>query len=145
MRLNQRSCYWKFRRKRSVYESGAVLRRYSASSLVTDWAELPQCLVKVFCRVCEKMKLRVNIEKGKVMLLSGEVVHWKFGWMVRSCNLWDTSSSWLIASVRLCLQVDVEMKKSAGLSNFRAMKKMCNVNRVILDWKTEFPEWVVMT
>ena len=117
------------------------------TALVADSAEQLQCLVREFGRVCERRKLRVNVDKSKVMCVGVNVEPSLYNIMLNGERMEMVNSLKYMGSCFSSdggVKKDVSMRVGEGMRKFGAMKRVWSGRSVNVRVKREFYERVVM-
>merc|ERR1711888_78008 len=109
------------------------------TALVADSAEPLQALVREFGRVCERRKLRVNVDKSKVMVAGRDVGPLSLNLQLNGDSLEEIQSFKYLGS---CFSSDNGVGE--GMRTFGAMKRLWNVRSVNVRAKKELYESVVV-
>ena len=97
------------------------------TALVADSAEQLQCLVREFGRVCERRKLRVNVDKSKVMCVGVNVDPSLFNIMLNGERMEVVNSFKYLGSCFSSnggVKEDVSMRVGEGMRAFGAIKRV---------------------
>ena len=117
------------------------------TALVAESAEQLQCLVGEFGRVCKRRKLRVNVEKSKVMCIGGSEDPAMPDIMLNGERMEVVSSFKYLGS---CfgsgggVKEDVSMRVAEGMRTFGAMKRVWRGRSVTVGVKRELYERIVV-
>ena len=117
------------------------------TALVAESAEQLQCLVREFGRVCERRKLRVNVEKSKVMSVGVNVEPSLPNIMLNGERMEVVNSFKYLGSCFSSdggVKEDVSMRVGEGMRTFGAMKRMWSGRSVTVRVKRELYERVVV-
>lgn len=117
------------------------------TALVAESAEQLQCLVQEFGGVCKRRKLRVNVDKSKVMRIGGseepEVLNIRLnGEVMEVVDSFKYLGSCFSSDGGV--KGDVCMRIQEGVKAFGAMKKVWNERNVTLEVKRELYERIVV-
>merc|ERR1712002_202066 len=117
------------------------------TALVAESADQLQCLVKEFGRVCKRRKLRVNVDKSKVMSVGGIVEPPLLDIMLNSERMEVVSSFKYLGSCFSSdggVKDDVSMRVSEGMKTFGAMRRVWSERSVNVRVKRELYERIVV-
>jgi len=117
------------------------------TALVAESAEQLQCLVREFGRVCERRKLRVNVDKSKVMSVGESVEPSLLNIMLNGERMEVVNSFKYLGSYFSSdggVKEDVSMRVGEGMKTFGAMKKMWKSRSLSVDLKRELYERIVV-
>ena len=117
------------------------------TALVAESAEQLQCLVSEFGRVCERRKLRVNVDKSKVMIVGENVDPSLLEIMLNGERMEVVTSFKYLGSCFSSdggVKEDVSMRVGEGMRTFGAMKRMWSGRSVSLRVKRELYERIVV-
>merc|ERR1711875_161267 len=117
------------------------------TALVAESAEQLQCLVSEFGRVCERRKLRVNVDKSEVMVVGENVDVSLLDIMLNGKRMEAVDSFNYLGSCFSSdggVKEDVSMRIGQGMRTFGAMKRMWNGRSVSLRMKREQYERIVV-
>ena len=117
------------------------------TALVADSAEQLQALVREFGRVCERRKLRVNVDKSKVMVAGRDAGPLSLNIQLNGDSLEEVQSFKYLGSCFSSdggVKEDVSMRVGEGMRTFGAMKRLWNVRSVNVRAKRELYERVVV-
>ena len=97
------------------------------TALVAESAEQLQCLVRKFGRVCERRKLRVNVDKSKVMCV-GEILEPSLLNIMLNGERMEVVNSFKYLGSCFSsdggVKEDASMRVGEGMKTFGAMKRM---------------------
>ena len=117
------------------------------TALVAESAEQLQCLVREFGRVCERRKLRVNVDKSKVMCV-GEIVEPSLMNIMLNGERMEVVNSFKYLGSCFSsdggLKEDVSRRVGEGMKTFGAMKRMWSGRSVTVRVKRELYERIVL-
>ena len=117
------------------------------TALVAESAEQLQCLVREFGRVCERRKLRVNVDKSKIMCVGVNVDPSLCNIRLNGERLEVVNSFKYLGSCFSSdggVKEDVSMRLGEGMRAFGAMKRVWSGRSVTVRVKRELYERVVV-
>ena len=117
------------------------------TALVAESAEQLQCLVREFGRVCERRKLRVNVDKSKVMCAGENVDPSLLNIMLNGERMEVVNSFKYLGSCFSSdggVKEDVSMRVGEGMKTFGAMKRMWKSRSLNVEVKRELYERIVV-
>ena len=113
---------------------------------MAESAEQLQCLALEFRRVCERRKLRVNVDKSKVMCVGDIVEPSLMNIMLNGERMEVVNSFKYLGSCFSSdggVKEDVSMRVGEGMKTFGAMKRMWSGRSVTVRVKRELYERIV--
>ena len=117
------------------------------TALVAESAEQLQCLVSEFGRVCKRRKLRVNVDKSKVMSVEVNVGPSLLNIVLNGERMEVVNSFKYLGSCFSSgggVKEDVSMRVGEGMKTFGAMKRVWSARSVTLNVKRELYERIVV-
>ena len=117
------------------------------TALVAESAEQLQCLVREFGRVCERRKLRVNVDKSKVMCVGENVEPSLLNITLNGERMEVVNSFKYLGSCFSSdggVKEDVSMRVGEGMKTFGAMKNMWKSRSLNVEVKRELYERIVV-
>ena len=117
------------------------------TALVAESAEQLQCLVREFGEVCERRKLRVNVDKSKIMVVGKNEDPSLLNIMLNGESMEVVNTFKYLGS---CfgsdggVKEDVSMRVSEGMKTFGAMKRMWKGRSVTVGVKRDLYERIVV-